>query len=64
MVAKAAGIECVEWHHGMSEPFTMVVVSADKLGYIFFGYAAVLASKGLLRRAFIDEFHLAITAHS
>lgn len=62
--AKAVGIDCVEWTHGTGDPATIVVVSADKLNDRFFGYASLLASKGLLRRVFVDECHLAITAHS
>ena len=62
--AKAAGIDCIEWTHSTEDPAEMVVVSADKLDDRFFGYASLLASKGLLRRVFVDECHLAITAHS
>ena len=62
--AKAVGIDCVEWTHGTGDPATIVVVSADKLDDEFRGYASLLASKGLLRRVFVDEGHLAVTAHS
>ena len=62
--AKAAGIECIEWTHQTEDPAAVVVVvSADKLDDQFFGYAALLALKRLLRRIFVDECHLAITAH-
>jgi hypothetical protein len=64
MDAKAAGIECIEWTHRTEDPATMVVVSADKLDDAFFGYASLLVSKGLVRRVFVDEAHLAVTAHS
>ena len=62
--ARTAGIECIEWKHDTVDPAAVVIVSADKLDDHFFGYASLLASKGLLRRVFVDECHLAITAHS
>ena len=62
--AKAAGIECIEWTHLVEDPAAMVVVSADKMNDRFFGYGSLLASKGLLRRVFVDEVHLSVTAHS
>ena len=62
--AKAAGIECIEWTYRTEDPATMVVVSADKLDDAFFGYTSLLVSKGLVRRVFVDEAHLTVTAHS
>lgn len=62
--ARTAGIECIECMHDTVDPAAVVVVSADKLDDHFFGYAPLLASKGLLRRVSADECHLAITAHS
>jgi superfamily II DNA helicase RecQ len=62
--AKAVRIDCMEWTYDTWDPATIVVVSADKLDDPFRGYASLLASKGMLRRVFVDECHLAVTAHS
>ena len=44
---------------------SLLVVSADMLvNFRFLDYAARMAGKGILRRAFLDECHLAFTAHS
>jgi superfamily II DNA helicase RecQ len=62
-----AGIDCIEWKHGESNPASVVVVSADVAGDItsngnFLGYARLLKSKGLLQRVVVDECHLVLTA--
>jgi superfamily II DNA helicase RecQ len=62
--AKGLGIGAVEWSHDLHDPADIVFVSADKLNNTFFDYAARMAGKGLVRRVFIDECHLAVTAHS
>lgn len=62
--ATAVGIDCVEWTSEVEDPADLVVVSADRLNDRFFDYAARMVSKGILRRVFVDECHLAITAHS
>lgn len=62
--ARAAGIKCVEWTHRTEDPAAVVAISADKLDDSFFGYALLLRLKGLLRRVFVDECYLAVTAHS
>ncbi|KAG6019368.1 hypothetical protein E4U40_007081 [Claviceps sp. LM458 group G5] len=62
--AVARGIDAVEWTRDLRDPADLVVVSADKLYDSFFGYTARMTEKGRLRRVFLDECHLAITAHS
>jgi len=62
--AKAHGIDAVEWETHMRDPADIVFVSADKLHKVFFDYAARMVGKGLVRRVFVDECHLAVTAHS
>jgi superfamily II DNA helicase RecQ len=61
---RALRIDCLEWTYGTEDPATIVFVSADRLSRGFFDYAARMQSKGLLRRIYVDECHLAITAHS
>jgi hypothetical protein len=61
---RALRIDCSEWTYGTEDPATIVFVSADRLSRGFFDYAARMQSKGLLRRIYVDECHLAITAHS
>lgn len=57
--AKAAGIDCIEWHPREVNPATIVFVSADLIpGTNFLGYAQQLRHAGMLRRIFIDECHL------
>lgn len=62
--AKSRGIRAVEWSRDLCDPAEIVFISADKLGNTFFDYSARMAEKGLVRRVFVDECHLAITAHS
>ncbi|KAG5954584.1 hypothetical protein E4U58_007559, partial [Claviceps cyperi] len=62
--ATARGIDAVEWTRDLQDPAEIVIVSADKLYDSFFDYSARMAEKGRLRRIFVDECHLAITAHS
>ena len=62
--ARARGIDAVEWDSQVRDPADIVFVSADKLHKVFFDYAARMVGKGLLRRVFVDECHLAVTAHS
>jgi hypothetical protein len=62
--ARGRGIDAVEWSRGLTDPADIVFISADKLGNTFFDYSARMAEKGLVRRVFVDECHLAITAHS
>lgn len=61
--AKEAGVNSTEWHPGLTDPATLVFVSADRIiGGGFLSYAELLHSKGLLRRVFVDECHLTFTA--
>jgi hypothetical protein len=62
--AKDRGIDAVEWTRDLQDPAEIVFISADKLNNTFFDYSARMAEKGLVRRVFVDECHLAITAHS
>ncbi|KAG5931201.1 hypothetical protein E4U59_000501, partial [Claviceps monticola] len=62
--AVARGIEAVEWTPVLQAPVDLVVVSADNLTDRFFHYTTLMTEKGWLRRVFLDECHLAITAHS
>jgi hypothetical protein len=62
--ARALKIDCLEWTYRVEDPATTVFVSADRLCGSFLDYASRMHSKGLLRRIYIDECHLAITAHS
>ncbi|KAG5912695.1 hypothetical protein E4U61_000150, partial [Claviceps capensis] len=62
--AVARGIEAVEWTPVLQAPVDLVVVSADNLTDLFFHYTTLMTEKGWLRRVFLDECHLAITAHS
>jgi len=62
--ARDRGIDAVEWSRDLSDPADIVFISADKLGDTFFDYSARMAGKGLVRRVFVDECHLAVTAHS
>ncbi|KAG6106448.1 hypothetical protein E4U14_004596 [Claviceps sp. LM454 group G7] len=48
----------------LQAPVDLVVVSADNLTNQFFHYTTLMTEKGWLRRVFLDECHLAITAHS
>lgn len=61
--ARDVGIRCVEWSNQITDPVTLIIVSADKLTHSFFDYVARMASRGLVRRVFVDECHLAVTAH-
>jgi hypothetical protein len=62
--ARALRIDCLEWTYGVEDPATIVFISADRLSRSFFDYVGRMRSKGLLRRIYIDECHLAVTAHS
>lgn len=62
--ARAPKIDCLEWTYGVEDPATIVFVSADRLCGSFLDYISRMHSKGLLRRIYVDECHLAITAHS
>ncbi|KAG5950989.1 hypothetical protein E4U57_007239 [Claviceps arundinis] len=62
--AVARGIESMEWTPLLQAPMDLVVVSADNLTDLFFLYTMLMTEKGWLRRVFLDECHLAITAHS
>ncbi|KAG6116260.1 hypothetical protein E4U13_001989 [Claviceps humidiphila] len=62
--AVARGIEAMEWTPLLQAPVDLVVVSADNLTDQFFHYTTLMTEKGWLRRVFLDECHLAITAHS
>jgi hypothetical protein len=62
--ARALRIDCLEWTYGVEDPATIVFISADRLSRSFFDYVARMRSKGLLRKIYIDECHLAVTAHS
>ncbi|KAF4546947.1 Helicase conserved C-terminal domain-containing protein 1 [Elsinoe fawcettii] len=61
---KQVDVECREWRYGDTDPVTVLVVSADHLiDHNFLDYARQMQSKGLLTRVFVDECHLAFTAH-
>lgn len=62
--ARALRIDCLEWTQRVEDPATIVFVSADRLCGRFFDYVARMRSKGLLRKIYVDECHLAVTAHS
>lgn len=62
--ARALRIDCFEWTRGVEDPATIVFISADRLCGTFFGYVAKMRSKGLLRKIYVDECHLAVTAHN
>ncbi|KAG5956369.1 hypothetical protein E4U56_006596 [Claviceps arundinis] len=62
--AVARGIEAVEWTPLLQAPVDLVVVSADNLTDQFFHYTTLMIERGWLRRVFLDECHLAITAQS
>jgi superfamily II DNA helicase RecQ len=63
VTARKAGIDCIEWRPGEVNPAALVYVSADFVPFTgFLGYARLLQEKGLLRRVFVDECHLAFTA--
>jgi superfamily II DNA helicase RecQ len=62
--ARGRGIDALEWSHDLQDPADIVFVIADKLNNTFFDYAARMTGKGLVRRVFVDERHLAVTAHS
>lgn len=56
-------IDCLEWRDGEANAAAVVVVSADvAVGAGFLTYASNLAGRGLLRRVFVDECHLTVTA--
>jgi superfamily II DNA helicase RecQ len=62
--AKDRSIDAVEWTRDLQDPAEIVFISADKLNNTFFDYSTRMAEKGLVRRVFVDECHLAITAHN
>jgi superfamily II DNA helicase RecQ len=62
--ARALRIDCLEWTYGVEDPATIVFINADRLSRSFFDYVGRMRSKGLLRRIYIDECHLVVTAHS
>jgi superfamily II DNA helicase RecQ len=62
--AKDRSIDAVEWTRDLQDPAEIVFISAHKLNNTFFDYSARMAEKGLVRRVFVDECHLAITAYS
>lgn len=62
--ARALRIDCLEWTYGVEDPATIVFISADRLSRSFFDYVGRMRSKGLLRKIYVDECHLAVTAHS
>ncbi|CAD0051470.1 unnamed protein product, partial [Aureobasidium pullulans] len=53
--ARAKGINCID----MSGPANMVIVSVDNFPDGFLQYARIMVRRGLLRKVFIDECHLA-----
>lgn len=62
--ALGVGIECEEWKYDSTDPATLMVVSADQLiNHRFLDFASRMRTKGILRRAFVDECHLAFIAH-
>lgn len=59
------GIECEEWKSETTDPTALMVVSADMLvDHRFLDFASRMRTKGILRRTFVDECHLAFTANS
>ena len=62
--ARALRIDCLEWTYGVEDPATIVFISADRLSRSFFDYVGRMRSKGLIRKIYVDECHLAVTAHS
>ncbi|KAM0708867.1 hypothetical protein Q7P35_002903 [Cladosporium inversicolor] len=62
--AKSRGINAVEWSRDLYNLVEIVFISAGKLSNTFFDYSACMVEKGLVPRVFVDECHLAITAHS
>jgi hypothetical protein len=59
---REVGIDCLEWHHGESNPARLVIVSADTaVTSAFSTYCQVLKDGQLLRRVFIDECHTTFT---
>ena len=59
--AKKCGIDCMEWTEGISDPTTLVFVSADKVQSGFLLYAQKQCSSGYVRRIFVDECHVTFT---
>lgn len=58
-----ASIRSYEWVPGNTDLATVIVVSADRAaGYEFLTFAQSLQQRGHLRRVFIDEAHLTLTA--
>jgi hypothetical protein len=62
--AKDYSIDTIEWTCDLQDPAEIVFISADKLNNTFFDYSMQIVEKGLVRRVFVDECHLAITAHN
>ena len=63
--ARCLGITCEEWKYDTTDPATLMVVSADTLvQHRFLDFGARMKAKGILRRVFVDECHLAFTANS
>ena len=62
-IAKKAGIDSIEWRPGESNPASLVFVSADFVSNgSFQSYSALLQSKRILRRVFVDKCYLTFTA--
>jgi superfamily II DNA helicase RecQ len=62
--ARALRIDCLEWTYRVEDLATIVFISANCLSRNFFDYVSRMHSKGLLRKIFVNECHLAVTAHS
>lgn len=61
--AKKAKIDCMEYRPGEQNPAALVFVSADFVtGTQFLSYGQQLGARGVLRRVFVDESHLAFTS--
>ncbi|KAI7056165.1 hypothetical protein KC339_g18245 [Hortaea werneckii] len=61
--AKKAKIDCMEYRPGEQNPAALVFVSADFVtGTQFLSYGQLLGARGVLRRVFVDESHLAFTS--
>ncbi|KAF2158359.1 hypothetical protein M409DRAFT_61729, partial [Zasmidium cellare ATCC 36951] len=58
--ARARGIDSIEWRSAATRRATLVFVSADNVaGTGFIGHLKQWEQKGVLRRVFLDEAHLA-----
>jgi len=62
--SRALQTNCSERTYGVEDPASIVFTSADRLSRSIFNYVGRTRSKGLLRKIYADECHLAVTAHN